>query len=71
MQQKMLKLAGESPIEIAPFDLSTPPLVSEVAVNLFAEFILKPESLDSLIIRADKEIQSAFEEYRENYFIDE
>ncbi|TVZ41257.1 ABC-type glycerol-3-phosphate transport system substrate-binding protein [Alteromonadaceae bacterium 2753L.S.0a.02] len=57
MQQKMLQLIRQNPHDLTAFDLSTPPLVAELAMDLFKKFLLDPDSLDILLAEADREIK--------------
>lgn len=59
MQKKMLELTNSYPNNLTTFDLSAPPLMAEIAMNLFKQFLLNPSSIDQLLIEADKNISEA------------
>lgn len=59
MQQKMLELTSRYPHDLTTFDLSTPPLMAEIAMTLFKQFLLDPDAIDQLLIDTDKKIVNA------------
>lgn len=64
LQRRMSDFVRENPHDVTAFDLSTPPLVAEIAMDLFKDFLLNPDTIDQLLIDADKKMQQAYKTHR-------
>lgn len=57
MQQRMLELLNRYPHDMTTLDLSLPPLKAEILMALLKDFLLKPESIDALLLNAEQQLK--------------
>ena len=62
LQQRMLKDIDAASHWVFNYDLSTPPKVAAVGLNLFAEFLDFPQQREHIITRAAEKIEKAWRE---------
>ena len=61
MQQRILKIIGETPHWAFNYDLATPPPVAEIGLNSFVEFLKQPDRYPEILEKTQQQAQQYFQ----------